>query len=151
MTCASCVTRVERSLRKVPGVANVSVNLATEQAHVEAPGVDVETLRQAVEKAGYDASVVADDAPPASNDMPSLAPVIWAAALTLPLLLPMTGALFGIFGILPPWLQFALATPVQFIFGARFYKAGLKAVLAGTGNMDLLVVLGTSAAYGLSV
>ena len=71
--------------------------------------------------------------------------------LSLPLLLPMFGELAGRHWMLPAWLQFVLATPVQFILGARFYKAGWHALLARTGNMDLLVAIGTSAGWGLSV
>jgi Cu+-exporting ATPase len=69
----------------------------------------------------------------------------------LPLVLPMLAQPFGVHWMLPAWVQFALATPVQFIFGARFYVAAWKAVRAGAGNMDLLVALGTSAGYGLSL
>ena len=72
-------------------------------------------------------------------------------ALSLPLIAPMLGSLFGAHWMLPGWLQMALATPVQFWLGARFYRAGWKALRAGSGNMDLLVAVGTSAAYGLSV
>ena len=78
-------------------------------------------------------------------------PVVAALALALPLALPMVGLLWGAHWMLPGWLQWLLATPVQFVLGARFYKAGWKALRAGSGNMDLLVALGTSAAYGLSV
>ncbi|WP_206413821.1 heavy metal translocating P-type ATPase, partial [Lysobacter enzymogenes] len=74
-----------------------------------------------------------------------------AAALTLPLVAPMIGLLFGQHWMLPGWVQFALATPVQFWLGARFYRAGWAALRAGSGNMDLLVALGTSAGYGLSL
>ena len=74
-----------------------------------------------------------------------------AAALSAPLVLPMIGLLFGQHWMLPGWIQLALATPVQFWLGARFYRAGWKAVKAGSGNMDLLVALGTSAGYGLSL
>ncbi|MGZ5112174.1 MAG: copper-translocating P-type ATPase [Usitatibacter sp.] len=73
-----------------------------------------------------------------------------AGALSLPLVLPMIAGLFGAHWMLPAWIQWLLATPVQFWIGARFYRAGWKALVAGTGNMDLLVALGTSAAYGLS-
>ncbi|MDG0854764.1 copper-translocating P-type ATPase [Pelomonas puraquae] len=72
-------------------------------------------------------------------------------ALSAPLVLPMFATLFGAHWMLPGWLQLALATPVQFWLGARFYRAGWKALRAGAGNMDLLVALGTSAGYGLSV
>ncbi|WP_425570172.1 heavy metal translocating P-type ATPase [Pigmentiphaga soli] len=151
MTCASCVKRVERSLGKVADVRRVSVNLATEQAHVEAPGVDAAALQAAVEKAGYQAILIAGDAPAAAAHAESGAAVAMAALLTAPLLLPMLAMAAGSGWALPAWLQWLLATPLQFGFGARFYKAGYKAVRARAGNMDLLVALGTSAAYGLSL
>lgn len=151
MTCASCVGRVERSLRKVAGVRDVSVNLATEQAHVDAPGVAVQALCLAVEQAGYEAHPLADDAAPPAARLPASWPVIVAAVLTVPLIVPMLGMALGRDWMLPGWIQWLLATPVQFWLGARFYRAGFKAAIAGSGNMDLLVALGTSAAYGLSV
>ena len=77
--------------------------------------------------------------------------VALAAALSAPLVIPMLGDLFGRHWMLAGWLQWLLATPVQFWLGARFYRAGWKALRAGSGNMDLLVSLGTSAAYGLSL
>jgi Cu+-exporting ATPase len=149
MTCASCVTRVEKALKKVPGVAEAEVNLATETATVRlGAGAAPEALVEAVRKAGYEARLVPQAAP--EHDR-SWWPVAVAAALTLPLALPMVGSPFGADWMLPGWLQLALATPVQFWLGARFYRAGWKALLARTGNMDLLVALGTSAAFGLSV
>src|SRR6185437_454735 len=80
-----------------------------------------------------------------------LAAVLVCAALTLPLVAPMVGEWFGMQTMLPPWLQFALASIVQFVFGARFYRAAYRAVRAGAGNIDLLVALGTPAAYGISL
>jgi Cu+-exporting ATPase len=150
MTCASCVARVEKALKKVPGVVDVAVNLATERARVQAPGVAFDVLAAAVEQAGYGARPVREGEGLAPAG-PSAWPVVLAIVLTLPLVLPMALAPFGIGLALPAWLQLALATPVQFGLGARFYRAGWKALRAGTGNMDLLVALGTSAAYGLSV
>lgn len=153
MTCASCVTRVEKALKKVPGVTDASVNLATEKAQITAVGVPVDRLITAVEKAGYDAAVSSDTAPKeqAGSRLPTWWPVALSALLSLPLVVPMLGMPFGNHWALPGWLQMALATPVQFWLGARFYKAGWKALLARSGNMDLLVAIGTSAAYGLSV
>jgi Cu+-exporting ATPase len=155
MTCASCVARVERSLAAVPGVARASVNLATEAASVRADkSVALETLRAAVEKAGYqvgEQSLPVQIAAAARAKRPDWWPVALAAVLSAPLMLPMVGMLFGEHWMLNGWLQWALATPVQFWLGARFYRAGWKALKAGTGNMDLLVALGTSAGYGLSV
>ncbi len=187
MTCASCVTRLERVLRKVPGVLDASVNLATEKARIQSTGVPVSALISAVQKAGFDAHVdptarlpVGDSSVPESS-LPesspaesslvgslsyipgifsalrslrassSLWPVVLSAVLTIPLLLPMIGVLFGRDLMLPGWVQCALATPIQFWLGARFYRAGWHALKAGSGNMDLLVAIGTSAAYGLSV
>ncbi|PQP05110.1 copper-translocating P-type ATPase [Pseudomonas frederiksbergensis] len=156
MTCASCVGRVERALTKVPGVKSVSVNLANERAHLELLGqVDPQTLIGAVTRAGYSARVWEVEHPQPDNQQQRLQRERWALlaaiALALPLVLPMVLQPFGVHWMLPAWVQFALATPVQFIFGARFYVAAWKAVRAGAGNMDLLVALGTSAGYGLSV
>ncbi|CRL49009.1 heavy metal translocating P-type ATPase [Pseudomonas sp. URMO17WK12:I11] len=156
MTCASCVGRVERALAKVPGVQSVSVNLANERAHLELLGqIDPQTLIAAVTKAGYAASVWEVEHPPTDTQQQRLHRERWALImallLALPLVLPMLLQPFGVHWMLPAWAQFALATPVQFIFGARFYVAAWKAVRAGAGNMDLLVALGTSAGYGLSL
>ena len=165
MTCASCVGRVERALKKVPGVVDASVNLATESATVQANDtVTRDALIAAVSVAGYEAMAVESNAPP-SNDAHAHAHahhhdthsdrerrhLILATLLSLPLVLPMVTLAWGEHWMLPAWLQLALATPVQFWLGARFYRAGWAALKAGTGNMDLLVALGTSAGYGLSV
>ena len=169
MTCASCAMRVEKALAKVPGVAGVSVNLATETATVNLSDVasddDVasDALIAAVKKAGYEATLIAPASAAGNAALASsadgkrsqtrreLAAVLASAVLTLPLVLPMVGEWFGLHAMLSPWLQFALASIVQFVFGARFYRAAYRAVRAGAGNMDLLVALGTSAAYGISV
>jgi Cu+-exporting ATPase len=152
MTCASCAGRVEAALLKVPGVTVASVSLATERATVQALStVTASELKAAVEQAGYAASE-SDSAKPQSNARrPVWWPVAAGAALTLPLVAPMLLQLFGVHWTLDGWLQLILATPVQFWLGWRFYRAGWKAVRAGAGNMDLLVALGTSAAFGLSV
>jgi len=156
MTCASCAGRVERALGKVPGVQSVSVNLANERAHVEVLGqMDPGVLIAAVDKAGYTATLPQSETTPEANQAQRLHRERWALLLAillaLPLVLPMLAAPFGLHWMLPAWAQFALATPVQFIFGARFYIAAWKAVRAGAGNMDLLVAIGTSAGYGLSI
>ncbi|HXV08690.1 MAG TPA: heavy metal translocating P-type ATPase, partial [Burkholderiales bacterium] len=155
MTCASCVGRVEKALHAVPGVLNASVNLATERAQVQtAGGVPVDALLTAVEKAGY-RGTPASTAPAASAAVAKQRydwwPVALAALLSLPLMIPMLTAPFGVHWMLPGWMQWLLATPAQFWLGARFYRAGWKALRAGTGNMDLLVAIGTSAGYALSV
>ena len=155
MTCASCVGRVERALLKVPGVRSAAVNLASERAHVEVIGTPAPAvLIQAVEAAGYKASA-GDQQRPEEDAERRLQRERWAVIagllLAAPLVLPMFGELFGQHWMLPAWIQFLLATPVQFVLGARFYVAGWKAVRAGAGNMDLLVAIGTSAGYGLSL
>jgi P-type Cu+ transporter len=174
MTCAACAMRVEKALAKVPGVARASVNLATEKATVslaaEGDGASsrIDALIAAVTKAGYQATPVVEEAVPATSpeaqrvsaqnrNRQELGAVLLSALLTLPLILPMVGeglggaVAAGLGALVPPWLQLALATVVQFVFGARFYRAAWLAVRAGAGNMDLLVALGTSAAYGISL
>ncbi len=160
MTCASCAGRVEKALRAVPGVTKADVNLATERAHVESISAAVEPLIAAVEKAGYSAALAADAADPKGEAREARREaaaareknhVLIAAALSLPLVLPMLLAPFGIAISVPGWVQLLLATPVQFWLGARFYRGAWSALRARTGNMDLLVALGTSAAFGLSL
>jgi Cu+-exporting ATPase len=155
MTCASCVMRVERALKSVPGVQDVNVNLATETARVvAADGEDMDArLRRAVRAAGYEPRVASgtDDEAAALSPWHGFGPVGIGLLLSIPLLAPMLGQPFGQDWMRPPWIQLLLATPVQFWLGARFYRAGWHAAKAGTGNMDLLVALGTSAAFGLSL
>ncbi|MGA7776565.1 MAG: heavy metal translocating P-type ATPase [Paraburkholderia sp.] len=173
MTCAACAMRVEKALAKVPGVASASVNLATEKATVRLTdgasteaGSGLDALVAAVTKAGYQATPVAQEPTPAApseaerangRNRRELTAVVICALLTLPLVVPMLSegfggpGSFGVSSLVPPWLQLGLATLVQVGFGARFYRAAWRAVRAGAGNMDLLVALGTSAAYGVSV
>ncbi|WP_186184820.1 heavy metal translocating P-type ATPase [Burkholderia gladioli] len=174
MTCASCSGRVEKALAQVPGVSRASVNLATERASISAEAaVSVAQLVAAVEKAGYRATPAAGSAGPIGTAAPAatsptaprpsaesrkaaearrdLLLLIGSAVLTLPLVAPMFAAPFGLSFMLPAPLEFVLAAIVQFGFGARFYRAAWHALRARAGNMDLLVALGTSAAFGLSV
>ncbi|MES2300431.1 MAG: heavy metal translocating P-type ATPase [Pseudomonadota bacterium] len=161
MSCAACAGRVERALLAVPGVERAAVNLATETARVAvgAGGPQLAALVAAVERAGYQgAPAAAGAAAGAAGQLASEAAaasqawlILAGAVLSLPLLLPMLAAPFGKMLMLPGWLQLALATPVQFWLGARFYRSSWGALRARSGNMDLLVALGTSAAYGLSV
>lgn len=160
MTCASCVGRVEKALRTVPGVLDASVNLATERAQARVlENVSTDALIAAVVAAGYRADADADDDTVPTHDAHArhdgdtreTRHLLIAIALSLPLVLPMLALPFGKHWMLPGWLQFVLATPVQFWLGARFYRAGWGALKARTGNMDLLVALGTSAGYGLSL
>ena len=159
MTCASCVARLEKSLSKVAGVDAASVNLATEKAQIRV-NQELHTITDllitAIEKAGFEASVFSHQSASATTpsnifDLHGKAAVILAMTLSLPLLAPMMLMPFGVHWMLPAWMQFLLATPVQFILGSRFYVAGFKALRMGSGNMDLLVALGTTAAYGLSI
>ncbi|MES2687562.1 MAG: heavy metal translocating P-type ATPase, partial [Pseudomonadota bacterium] len=153
MTCASCVSRVEKALKKVPGVQDATVNLATESARVVyAPSAQMDAqLRRAVRNAGYEPRAPEAPLPEDLSPWAGFAPVAIGLLLSVPLLFPMIGDLFGQHWMLPAWQQFVLATPVQFILGARFYKAGWHALKALTGNMDLLVAIGTSAGWGLSM
>jgi P-type Cu+ transporter len=151
MTCATCAGRVEKALAAVPGVARADVNLATEHAFVEGVAgiLRPADLISAVRRAGYDAQLLTGDAAKdreiaAADERRMRAETVRLAitvVLSAPLLAPMAGAM------LPGWMQFALATPVQFLIGGRFYSGAWKALRAGVGNMDLLVALGTSAAY----
>ena len=154
MTCASCVSRVEKALKKVPGVDSATVNLATESARIAfAPSDQMDArLRRAVRDAGYEprAADAAIDAPDAST-WAGFLPVGVGLALSAPLMLPMIADLFGKHWMLPALWQFLLATPVQFILGARFYKGAWGAIKARAGNMDLLVAIGTTAGWALSM
>jgi P-type Cu+ transporter len=156
MTCASCVSRVERALMRVPGVLSAEVNLATERAQLSRLRGTAATpeLLAALHDAGYEGQDLTAAATRPAPGRPGLGEgwrVALAALLSAPLALPMLGALFGQHWMLAGLWQLALATPVQFWLGARFYRAGWMALRAGAGNMDLLVAIGTTAAYGLSV
>jgi Cu+-exporting ATPase len=154
MSCASCAGRIEKALAGVPGVTAATVNLATESARVEAEGeLPAAALAQAITAAGYRVrpAPAAAEAAPRHALAGETVRLLAAVLLTLPLLLPMLLAPFGIDAMLPVALQWLLATPVQFVLGARFYRAGWHALQARSGNMDLLVAIGTSAAYGLSL
>ena len=158
MTCASCVSRVEKTLKKQAGVSEATVNLATESARITLAGAHgTETLarlKRAVRDAGYEPRTTdaMDNATPArwAGVPVDFLPVLLGLLLSAPLVLPMVGDLFGQHWMLPAWMQFVLATPVQFVLGARFYKAGWHALKALTGNMELLVAIGTTAGWALS-
>ena len=164
MHCAACSTRIEKVLNRLPGV-EAAVNLAAEQARVRyLPGAaDVALLIAAIERAGFKARLI-DDRSRAEEKARKLAAYqaelrrFWiSAALTLPLVAQML-TMFDPAGwaahhqdLLPRWLQLALATPVQFWIGWRFYDGGWKSLRGGGANMDVLVALGTSMAYGFSL
>lgn len=154
MSCASCVSRVEKAIKKVDGVIDVSVNLATEKATVKAnSNVNLATLMSAVDKAGYHAVKMTDQQTHAKDTekQASLWPIVVSILFAIPFVLPMLLEPFGFHLMMPAWLQFILASIVQFGLGAKFYRSGFSALKAFTGNMDLLVAIGTSAAYGLSL
>lgn len=170
MTCASCVGRVERALAAVPGVARASVNLATEQAHIQtASGVTDDALVQAVAKAGYEARVLSDDnrhtdEADARHDAEAIAlkKALWLAALlTLPVFILEMGShlipgvhrlLANTIGMQNSWyLQFVLTTVVLLLPGRRFFTVGIPALLRRAPDMNSLVALGAGAAYAYSV
>ena len=158
MTCAACAVRIEKGLNKLEGV-RAEVNFASETARVRyVPGLaSVEQLTAAIRKAGYDASERVEASAEEEKARRAEAyradlRLLWISiALSLPLVLQMF-ATFDSAGHewLPRWLQLALATPVQFWIGRRFYVGGYKALRGGGANMDVLIALGTSMAYGLS-
>ncbi|WLT06663.1 heavy metal translocating P-type ATPase [Gilliamella apis] len=154
MSCASCVSRVEKALKKIDGVINVSVNLATEKATVETnTNVQLEALMAAVDKAGYHAVKITEPEIHAQDmsKQASIWPIIISVILAIPFVLPMLLEPFAIHWMMPAWLQLVIASIVQFGLGAKFYRSGFNAAKALSGNMDLLVAIGTSAAYGLSL
>lgn len=148
MTCASCVGRIERALKKEPRITDASVNLATEKARVayDATAIAPQEIISLISKAGYEAT----EARPAPNQTFNSSQlkfkVIGSFIFTLPLLIPMLTH-----WELNPWTQLFLATIVQFIFGASFYISAFKALKNKSANMELLVALGTTAAYALSL
>ena len=158
MTCAACATRIEKVLNKLDGV-DATVNFAAEKAriHFNPALVDLNALKRAVEKTGYEAHEIiaanqAEEKARREAQYRKELRIFWlAAALTLPLIGQM---LFMFTGhqedILPRWLQWLLATPVQFLAGRRFYVGAWNALRGGGANMDVLVALGTSMAYFFS-
>jgi len=160
MTCAACSGRLEKLLSKIPGTERVSVNLATEVATLTAPAglVRQAQIIESIKKAGFGGEPALSsaerleqmEARAQSQERRDRYVLLAAFVLSLPLAVPMLGMPLGFDWMLPAWWQLALATPVQFIIGARFYKGALTSLMGGVGNMDVLVVLGTSAAWGLS-
>lgn len=164
MTCAACATRIEKALNKVEGVTSASVNLATEKASVEfIPGeTNIDQIINAVKKVGYDAKIIGE----ADGDYERSArekayktqgmKFIIGALLSIPFLIQMISDFTmeyagGGFFHMNPWIQFLLATPVQFYVGGHYYRDAYNAVRGGSANMAVLVVLGTSAAFFYSL
>lgn len=156
MRCASCSSRLEKALNQLPVVSAV-VNLATEKASVTFdPGLtNVDELIKTVRDTGFDAHVTRDFAAEKADRLKAFQQeklrFYISLALIAPMVLEMLLMLFEVHLMIPTWVQWALATPVQFWIGARFYRGAWASIKHGSGNMDLLVALGTSAAYFLSV
>lgn len=162
MTCAACATRIEKGLNKLPGVTKANVNLAMESAHVEyTPSeVTVEDMIQRVQKLGYQATPKSESKQEdhrAKAIRKQKVKLIISAALSLPLLWAMiahfqwTSSMWIPGFLLNPWVQLVLAAPVQFWIGKEFYTGAYKALRNKSANMDVLIALGTSAAYFYSV
>ncbi len=162
MSCASCAANVERALKHVDGVRAANVNLATSRATVmfDPRRVDAGRLARAVRDAGYEVpdpvgapERTGGDAPPADEEYRKLKnSVIWGGALALVVFLGSMGHWFPwVPGLLRnPYVLWALATPVQFVLGARFYKGAWGALKHGSADMNTLVAVGTTAAYVFS-
>lgn len=157
MTCAVCSGRIEKVVGRLDGVESINVNLTTEIASVSFAGekITVDDLMSKIRKLGFEAEVYDEgkENNKSSEDRALFASFIISAVLTIPLILGMVLDWCGIhIAILHnPWLQLALATPVQFVIGARFYKHGYLALRAKSPNMDVLIALGTGAAYLFSL
>jgi len=158
MTCVACATRIEKALNKLEGV-EATVNFASETARVRyLPGLAaIEQIARAIRKAGYEANerVEANAEEEKARRADAYHAELRLLWISIALSLPLLAGMFSMFGdahneLLPRWLQLALATPVQFWIGRRFYVGGYKALRGGGANMDVLVALGTTMAYGLS-
>lgn len=163
MTCAACSTRVEKGLNKMDGVASANVNLALERATVEynPSEVSIRDIIEKVEKLGYGAHQKQDGEEPVDYREQHIKDQQRKFIASLILSLPLLWTMFAHFSftsfmyvpeiLMNPWVQMALATPVQFIIGKQFYVGAYKALRNGSANMDVLVAMGTSAAYFYSV
>ncbi|GGG13272.1 heavy metal translocating P-type ATPase [Paenibacillus abyssi] len=163
MTCAACATRIEKGLNKLPGISNATVNLAMETAHVEySPGdVSVADIQAKVHNLGYKATPKQEESGAQNRRGLELKKqkqkLLLSGILSLPLLWAMVGHFsFTSWIYMPeifmnPWFQLILATPVQFYIGKQFYVGAYKALRNRSANMDVLIALGTSAAYFYSL
>lgn len=154
MSCASCVNRIEKALKKNSSIIDAVVNLATEKASIQfdADKTDSKQIVDIIKKIGYEVIPIDRKLRGSLNDELKIEfkNLLVCSLLSLPLVLPMILKTLGINFHIHPLLQLALATPVQFIFGAKFYRSAWSALKSQTGNMELLVALGTSSAFGLS-
>ncbi|MEB7674698.1 heavy metal translocating P-type ATPase [Staphylococcus equorum] len=160
MTCAACSNRIEKVLNRDAGVEHANVNLTTENATIayNPEMTSIDDLIKKIQKIGYDAKPKQAASEKSSQKEQELKhkrnKLIISAILAAPLLLTMFVHLFGMqipHIFMNPWFQFALATPVQFIIGWQFYVGAYKNLRNGSANMDVLVALGTSAAYFYSL
>jgi Cu+-exporting ATPase len=165
MSCASCSNRIEKGLNKLPGIYGATVNLAAEKATVEYDPreITIEQMKAKVDALGFKAHDLTDNKDRNKEKTVKEAEVsrhrfrlILSAVLSFPLLLAMILHFFGIMGTIGhflnnPYLQLILATPVQFVAGWQFYRGAYAALRNGSSNMDVLVALGTSAAYLYSI
>lgn len=164
MTCAACANKIEKRLNKLDGVDKATVNFALESVQVEySPGqVSISDMKEAIKKLGYTLEIKEDNAGDQVDHRQleiekQQGKFLFASILSFPLLWAMVSHFeFTSFIWLPdmfmnPWVQFALATPVQFIVGRQFYVGAFKALRNKSANMDVLVALGTSAAYFYSL
>lgn len=162
MTCAACATRIEKGIKKLPGVIDANVNLTMERATVQynPQEIGVEGMIQKVKDLGYGATLPTTTAKKADDRGKEIRRYqlrfVISAILSLPLLYTMAAhfnwsQLYMPHFLMNPWVQLALATPVQFIIGWSFYRGAYKALKNGSANMDVLVALGTSAAYFYSL
>lgn len=162
MTCAACVTRVERKLKSTPGIIDATVNLATEKATVtyDAGELSIHDVLKAINEAGYESEEIVDQTARRNEEerhqehLRQRNLFIFCAVFAAPLLL---GMIFDLFSfawghyLMNPYLQFILATPVQIAGGSQFYRGAYHALKSGSANMDVLVAMGTTAAYGYSL
>jgi Cu+-exporting ATPase len=163
MTCAACAQRIEKTLNKVPGVRAATVNFAMETAHVvyNPAELAVSDMQKRVEKLGYKAIPKQEQGDPSEHRQQDISKqkrkLLLSAILSLPLLWSMVSHFsFTTWIWIPelfmnPWFQLIMATPVQFYIGRQFYEGAYKALRNGSANMDVLVSLGTSAAYFYSL
>ncbi|NHM32601.1 heavy metal translocating P-type ATPase [Neobacillus terrae] len=163
MTCAACSARIEKGLNKLEGVKTATVNLALESASVEynPSQLNIQEIIGRVEKLGYQAKVKQENEETSDYREKEIekqkGKFVFSVILAFPLLWAMVSHFkFTSFIYLPdmlmnPWVQFALATPIQFVIGKQFYVGAFKALRNGSANMDVLVALGTSAAYFYSL
>lgn len=163
MTCSACAASIEKALNNLPGVSKANINFALETLTISYSSnqVSVSEIKKAVDNLGYELIEKQKDQEKIDHKEDQLRKLtklfIFSAILTFPLLWTMVGHFsFLSFIYMPeilmnPWLQLALATPVQFFVGAQFYRGAYKSLKNKSANMDVLVVLGTSAAYFYSI